>query len=288
MSNLSGKRIITVATTGAWPTKENTPNVPLQPSEIADEVYNCWKEGAAIAHIHCRDDRGNAAMVFEKFEETVRLIREKKGCDIILNITTSGGVNLKEEDRLRPFYELKPEMASYDCGSMNWAHSTVFENNPKFLEKLAGMMLEINVKPEIEVFDPGMIYNAAHYLKKGILKPPTHFQFCMGVPGGIKASTKNLAFMKDIMDAVAPGSTWSAFGVGAGAMEIMYAAIAMGGNVRVGMEDNVLYKKGQLADSNMQFVKRARRCIEEFTCEVATPDDARAILGLKKQEEHLP
>ena len=281
MSDLKNKRFITVATTGAWPMKEHNKNVPLEPAEIAEEVYNCWKEGAAVAHVHCRDAEGKAAMIFEKFEEAVRLIRGRKDCDILLNITTSGGVNLKEEDRQRPFYELKPELASYDCGTMNWQHVTIFENNPKFLEKLGTMMQEVNVKPEIEVFDPGMIYNAGYYIKKGILKTPCHFQFCMGVPGGIGATTKNLVFMKDTMEEVAPGSTWSAFGVGAGAMEIMYATIAMGGHVRVGMEDNVYYKKNVLAESNMQFVARAKRCIEEFNCEVATPQEARKILGLQ-------
>lgn len=281
MSDLKNKRIITVATTGAWPKKENNPNVPLTPVEIAREVYQCWQAGAAVAHIHCRDEQGNAAMIFEQFEETVRLIRAYKDCDIILNLTTSGGVNLKEEDRIRPFDELRPEMASYDCGTMNWQHTTIFENNPAFLEKLGLLMQERNVKPEIEVFDPGMIYNAGYYLKKGILKAPAHFQFCMGVAGGIAASTKNLVFMKDILDEVAPGSSWSAFGVGRGAMEILYATIAMGGHVRVGMEDNVLYKRGQLAESNMQFVARAKRLIEEYNCEAATPDEARQILGLK-------
>lgn len=280
--DLSNKRIITVATTGAWPKKENNPNVPLTPAEIAEEVYNCWKAGAAVAHIHCRDENGNAAMIYEQFEEAVSLIREKKDCDIILNLTTSGGVNLKEEDRIRPFYGLKPEMASYDCGSMNWQHSAIFDNHPKFLEKIGTLMQEQGVKPEIEAFDPGMIYNAGYYLKKGILKAPCHFQFCMGVAGGIAATTKNLVFMKDVMDEVAPGSTWSAFGVGKGAMEMTYAAVAMGGHIRVGMEDNVLYRKGQLAQSNVQFVERARRIIEEFTAEVATPAEARQILGLTK------
>jgi uncharacterized protein (DUF849 family) len=284
MSELKNKRIITVATTGAWPTKENTPNVPIEPHEIAEEVYNCWKEGAAVAHIHCRDDEGRAAMVFEKFEETVGLIRAKKDCDIILNITTSGGVNLKEDDRIRPFYELKPEMASYDCGTMNWANTTIFENNPKFLERLGTLMQEVGVKPEIEVFDPGMIYNAGYLVKKGFLKAPLHFQFCMGVAGGIRASTKNLVFMKDVMDEVAPGSTWSAFGVGAGAMETLYAAVALGGNVRVGMEDNVLYRKGVIAESNMVFVARAKRIIEEYGAEAATPDEARELLGLGRNE----
>jgi 3-keto-5-aminohexanoate cleavage enzyme len=213
-------------------------------------------------------------------KKTVELIRSYKDCDIILNLTTSGGVGLKEEDRIRPFYELKPEMASYDCGTMNWLHTTIFENHPAFLEKVGLLMQEVNVKPEIEAFDPGMIYNAGYYLKKGVLKTPLHFQFCMGCAGGIAATTKNLVFMKDTMEEVAPGSTWSAFGVGAGAMEIMYAAVAMGGHIRVGMEDNVLYRRGVLAESNVQFVERAKRVIEEFTAEVATPAEARQILGL--------
>jgi len=281
MGNRLDKRIITVATTGAWPTKENTPNVPIEPEEIAEEIYNCWKVGAAVAHIHVRNDRGEAAMDFNNFERVVTLMRTKySDCDIILNLTTSGGVNLKEEDRLRPFSELKPEMASYDCGTMNWLHSAVFENNPQFLERLGLLMQEVGVKPEIEVFDPGMIYNAEYYIKKGVLKTPAHFQFCMGCAGGIAANTKNLVFMKDVMDSVAPGSTWSAFGVGKNAMETLYAAIAMGGNVRVGMEDNVLYKKGVLAENNMLFVARAKRIIEEFGVDVATPTEAREILGL--------
>ena len=280
MAKTSNKRIITVATTGAWPTKENNPNVPLTPKEIAEDVYECWQAGAAVAHIHIRNDEGKASMDFEKFRETVALIREKKDCDIVLNLTTSGGVNLLEADRLRPFAELLPEMASYDCGTMNWQHTTIFENNPAFLEKLGLLMKEKNVKPEIEVFDPGMIYNAAYYIKKGVLKTPAHFQFCMGVPGGIAASTKNLLFMLETMNEVAPDSTWSAFGVGKGAMEILYATVALGGHVGVGMEDNVLYKKGQLAKSNAEFVARAKRVIEEYTCEVATPAEAREILGL--------
>jgi uncharacterized protein (DUF849 family) len=281
MSDLKNKRIITVATTGAWPTKENTPNVPIEPAEIAEEVYNCWKAGAAVAHIHVRNDLGKASMQFDKFEETVRLIRMKKDCDIILNLTTSGGVGLLEDDRIKPFHELRPEMASYDCGTMNWLHSSVFENNPAFLEKLGTMMQDDGVKPEIEVFDPGMIYNAQYYLKKGVLRAPLHFQFCMGCAGGIAASAKNLVFMKETMESVAPDSTWSAFGVGAGAMEILYTAVAMGGNVRVGMEDNVLYKKGVLAENNMVFVARAKRIIEEFNLEAATPAEARQILGLQ-------
>ena len=146
---------------------------------------------------------------------------------------------------------------------------------------MAKLFQELNVKPEIEAFDPGMIANAAYYLKKGVLKAPLHFQFCMGCANGIPGSVKNLVFMKETMDQLCPGSTWSTFGVGHSAMEIMYAAVALGGHIRVGMEDNVMYSKGVLADSNAQFVERAARVIREYGNEVATPAEAREILGLK-------
>ena len=149
------KCIITVATTGAWPKKSDTPYVPTQPKEIAEEVYACWKAGAAIAHIHVREEDESPAMKFEAFKETVELIREKKDCDIVLNLTTSGSVdpNLTLEDRTKHLKYLKPEMCSYDAGSMNWMHSTVFLNPPPFLEGLAKFTLEHTIKPELEIFD---------------------------------------------------------------------------------------------------------------------------------------
>lgn len=276
MSDLSNKVVLTIATTGAWPTKKENPNVPLTPKEIADDVYACWKAGASVAHIHVRDDEGNASMSYEKFKETLDYIRATD-CNIVLNTTTSGGIGLTDEVRIKPFSELRPEMASYDCGTMNWMHSTVFENRPEFLEKLGLKMQECNVKPEIEVFDAGMIYNALYYLKKGVLKAPLHFQFCLGTPGGMTATVENLVYLKSL---IPEGSTWSAFGVGKGHMPIMYTALALGGNIRIGMEDNVYYKYGELAESNVQFVERAKRLIEDMGKEVATPDEARQILGV--------
>ncbi len=280
--SLKNKRIITAAVTGAWPKKENNPNVPMTPEEICEDVYDCWQAGAAIAQLHMRDDEGNGTMDHNKFKKTVDLIHEKHpDCDIILNLTTSGDIYATDETRMEHVKELKPEMASYDCGSMNWLNSGLFLNSPTFLENLGKLFQETNTKPEIEAFDPGMIANAAYYVKKGILKTPLHFQFCMGCANGIPGTVKNLVFMKETMDQLCPGSTWSTFGVGHSAMEIMYAAIALGGNIRVGMEDNVMYAKGQLADSNKQFIERAVRVIREFGCEPATPDEARQILGLK-------
>ena len=276
------KTIITVATTGAHPKKEDNPNVPMTPAEIAEDVYACWKAGAAVAHLHMRDDKGAGAMNKAKFRQTVELLRARHpDCDIVLNLTTSGALGVSDEDRMAHVEELRPEMASYDCGSMNWLHSGVFLNPPPFLETLGKNLQSWGVKPEIEAFDPGMIANAAYYLKKGVLKAPLHFQFCMGCANGIPGTMKNLIFMKETMDELCPGSTWSCFGVGHSALTMLYGAVALGGHIRVGMEDNVMYAKGQLADSNVQFVERAVRVSREFGREVATPADAREILGLK-------
>ena len=276
------KTIITVATTGAHPRKEDNPNVPMTPAEIAEDIYACWQAGAAVAHMHMRDDQGNGSMDKEKFRQTVELLRANHpDCDIVLNMTTSGALGVTDEARMAHVEELRPEMASFDCGSMNWLHTSVFLNSPPFLEMLGRNLQTWGVKPEIEAFDPGMIANAAYYLKKGILKAPLHFQFCMGCANGIPGTMKNLIFMKETMDELCPNSTWSCFGVGHSALTMLYGAVALGGHIRVGMEDNVLYTKGVLADSNAQFVERAVRVSREFGRDVATPDDARKILGLK-------
>ncbi|MBE6009685.1 MAG: 3-keto-5-aminohexanoate cleavage protein [Lachnospiraceae bacterium] len=278
------KTIITAAVTGAWPKKENNPNVPMTPEEICEDVYDCWQAGAAIAHLHMRDDDGNGIMDPVRFKKTWDLLKERHpDCDIIINMTTSGDIHADDEIRVAHVKELKPEMASYDCGSMNWLNTGLFINSPKFLEDCGYLFQELGVKPEIEAFDPGMIGNAAYYLKKGVLVGPQHFQFCMGCANGIAGTMKNLVFMKETMESLCgKDNTWSCFGVGHSAMEMMYGAVALGGGIRVGMEDNVMYGRGQLADSNRQFVERAARVIREFGNDVATPDEAREILGLKK------
>ena len=276
--SLKDKTIITVAVTGAWPSKDDNPAVPLTPQEIAEDVYACWKAGAAVAHLHMRDDQGKGTMDVAKFEETMQLIREKKDCDIILNFTTSGDLNATDETRQVHLKQLKPEMASYDCGSMNWGHNALFINHPLFLEELAKTMKENNVKPEIEIFDAGMVYNSMYYLKKGVLEGTQHYQFVLGAAGGSDATVENLVYLKSLIPA---GSTWSALGTGKGHLPIMFAAIAMGGHIRVGLEDNVFYAKDQLAESNAQLVARAARVIKEFNKQPATPAEAREILGIK-------
>lgn len=265
-----------MAPTGAWPTKEDNPNVPLTPEEIAEDVYQCYQSGAAIAHLHMRDEEGKGTMDKKRFKETVALIKEK--CDIVLNLTTSGDLDATEETRMAHIKEIKPEMASFDAGSMNWMYNSVFLNHPKFLEKLAKTMKENNVKPEIEIFHSGMYNDSLYYKKNNLLESPVHYQFVLGTPGGIGASVDNLVHLKNMLS---DDATWSAFGVGRAHIPILYATIALGGHVRVGMEDNVYYSKEKLAESNAEFVERAVRLIKEANKEVASPDDARDILGLK-------
>jgi uncharacterized protein (DUF849 family) len=269
------KVIIAVATTGAWGSKKDSPHIPLTPDEISEEVINCGKAGASIAHIHARNQEGKESISTEIFSEIISKIKNKDK-NIILNLSTAGPP--PHHLRMLPIETLKPEMASYDCGSMNWLHKTVFVNDPEFLENLGLCMLENNIKPEIEIFDAGMMGNAIHYLKKGVLKAPLHFQFVLGAPGGMEATVKNLLFLYEMLP---KDSTWSAFGIGKDHLKIMYAALSLGATgIRVGMEDNLYYSKGNLAKSNVEFVERAVRIVREFGKEPATPDEARKILSL--------
>ncbi len=273
---MNTKTIITVATTGAFPTKEDNPNIPLTPKEIAADVYECWQAGAAIAHLHMRDDLGKGTMNLDKFRETVGLIREK--CDIVINLTTSGDLNATDETRMEHVIDLKPELASYDCGSMNWAHSGLFINHPKFLEKLGQVMIDNDVRPEIEIFDAGMFYNSLYYIKKNLIKTPAYYQLVLGAAGGTAATVENLVYLRNLLP---PEAHWSAFGIGKGHLPVLLTTLAMGGHVRVGMEDNVFYSKGQLAKSNAEFVARAVRLANEAGRSPATPAEARTILSLR-------
>lgn len=274
--NSKDKVIITAALTGAVTTKKDNPNLPTQPEEICKSALECYDAGAAMVHLHMRNEDDTPTMRFDRFEDTVSRIRAT-GCPVLLNLTSSGGQGFSWEERIKPFKELKPDMASFDAGTMNWLHSVVFMNEPEFLELCGKEMMEAGVKPEIEVFDMGMLNTAKYYLKKGILKGPAHFQLCLGAAGGMEATTENLLYL---VNHLPEDCTWSTFGIGRGANEVLLAALALGGNIRVGLEDNVYYNAGQKADSNAQFVKRACRIIKEMGKTPATPEEARAILGL--------
>lgn len=271
------KTIITVAPTGAWPTRQDNPNIPFTPIEIAEDVYRCWQAGAAICHLHMRDENGKGTMNTDRFEETVSLIRSK--CDIVINCTTSGDLKATDELRMAHLPLVKPEIASFDCGSMNWMHNSLFINHPLFLEKLGRLLQTYDIQPEIEIFDAGMIYNSLHYLEQGILKAPLLYQLVLGAAGGTAATIENLVYLKGLLP---PGANWSAFGVGKAHIPIMLATLALGGHIRVGMEDNVYFAPKKLAESNAQLVSRAVSMITIAGKAVASPDDARRILNLKR------
>ncbi|NLA11170.1 MAG: 3-keto-5-aminohexanoate cleavage protein [Firmicutes bacterium] len=272
------QRIITVAPTGAWPTKRENPNVPMTPQEIAEDVEACYHAGAAICHLHMRDEYGLPTMDAARFEEAVRLIK-KSGIDIIINLSTSGALDATDETRQAHIRSIRPEMASYNAGTMNWMHRFVFLNTPDFMEELGRTMLECGIKPEVEIFDAGMVYNAAHYVETGVLQAPVHYQLVLGAAGGMKATIDNLLFLKNLLPADA---TWSAFGIGRAHVPVMLTTLALGGHLRVGMEDNVYFAAGELAESNAQFVRRAAALIEHAGMKVATPEEAREILGLER------
>jgi uncharacterized protein (DUF849 family) len=269
------KRIISVALTGSWGRLDRNPFIPMTPDAIAADVKRCRAAGAAIAHLHMRDEAMQPRMDVRRFAETIALIRED--CDIIINMTSSGDPDGSDDVRLAPLSALKPEMASFDCGTMNWMHNSIFENHPRFLKKLGRLMQDHGIKPEIEIFDAGMLETAKYYLGTGLLKAPAHFQFVLGAPGGMAATVQDLAFLHAKLP---PGSTWSATGISSGHLSILFAALAMGGHIRVGLEDNLYFSKGVLA-TNVMLTERAARLVGEYGCEPASPDEAREILGIK-------
>ncbi len=275
--NPEPKTIITAAVCGSNPTKEMNPAVPYTPAEIADEVVACCEAGAAIAHVHVREpDTGAPSHRFELFEEVVERVRNR--CNIVLNLTTSG-LNLKGDDlinrRLEPI-KLKPELASLDIGSVNFT-SAPFINSPEFGDTAATRMREAGVKPEIEVFDIGHIAQARSMIDKGLFEAPPYFQLCMGIRWGIPATPENLLMMYRNLPANVP---WSVLGVGKNQLAMITMSLILGGHIRVGFEDNLYLKKGVLAKSNADFVKKAVLLSRSLDREVASPDEARKILGL--------
>lgn len=267
------KLIITAAMVGAEVTRQDNPNLPLTPEEIAQAAEEAWQAGASIIHLHVRDERGLPTQSADVFRETIDRIRRR--CDVIVQVSTGGATGMTAEERLQPV-TLSPEMATLTTGTVNFGDG-VFYNPPKDIEAFALAMKERGVKPEIEVFDVGMIGGAAALVKKGLVQPPLHYDLVMGVPGGIPGTPKDLLHLVESLPA---GSTWTVAGIGRAELPLGVMAILMGGHVRVGFEDNVYYSKGVLAESNAQLVARIARLARELGREVATPGEARAILGL--------
>ncbi|HUE75514.1 MAG TPA: 3-keto-5-aminohexanoate cleavage protein [Chloroflexota bacterium] len=267
------KLIISVATTGTWPTKDKTPHVPVTPDEIIADAVACREAGAAIVHIHARDSRQRMTQDPETLERIVSGIRERS--DILINLTTSGGVGeVAEEERFNPL-RFAPDLASFDAGSVNFGER-VFLNSPPFLAELARRMQEAGVKPEIECFDSGFITNAHRLADDKLLDRSLYFQFVLGVPGAAPATPRQLLHM---IEQIPGDSTWSICAIGRHQLPMNVMAIAMGGHARTGLEDNIYYRRGELA-TNAGLVERLVRIAREVGREVATPAEARALLNL--------
>jgi len=269
--------IITAAITGSRISRQTAPNIPITPDEIAQSAIECWEAGASIVHIHVRDPQtGLGTQDMGLFRQVVEKVR--KETDLILSLTTSGipGKNLPVEERLGPL-SLNPELASFDAGSINLGGS-VFVNTPEFLDQAAEAMKLKGVKPEIEIFDLGMVVTTLRMLEEGKLERPLHFQFVLGTPWGAPATPKSLLHL---LEHIPSDSTWSVIGIGKGHLPMAMMGLIMGGHIRVGMEDNIYYGKGVLARNNAQFVRRIVRIAREYGREPASTSEAREILGLK-------
>lgn len=273
------KLMITAAITGSRNTRDIAPYIPITPEEIAESAIECWNAGASIVHIHVRDPKnGLGTQDLELFRRVVAPLREKT--DLVLSLTTSGigGRNFPIEQRLIPL-ELQPELASLDAGSINLGGG-VFSNPPEFLDGAAKKMKEKGVKPEIEIFDLGMIVTTLRMRDEKKLDDPLYFQFVLGTPWGAPATPKSFLHL---YEHIPSNASWSVIGIGRGHLPMSMMGMIMGGHIRVGMEDNIYYEKGVLAKTNAQFVQRIVRISREYGREVASPAEARKILGLKQQ-----
>lgn len=267
--------IITCAITGAETTRDLQPNLPITPSEQAQAAADAVQAGASIIHLHVREEDGAPSQRVERFQEAITLIR-KKAPGAIIQISTGGAVGASIDSRAEPL-SLKPEMASLNLGTMNFGND-VFFNHPRDIVALAARMRQMNVLPELEIYEAGMLENGLRLAKQGVLRDPMHFQFVLGVPGGMSGDLRNLMHLISLLP---PGSQWGVAGVGRFQLPLATHAILLGGHVRVGFEDNIYYKKGEVARSNAQLVERIKRLAGELGREVATPAQARSILGLQ-------
>lgn len=267
------KLIITAAITGAETQKEMNPHIPFSAEEQAEAAFGCWKAGASVMHLHVRDAQGKPSQSVELFEKVSKLIRER--CDLILQYSTGGAVGTPVAERMAPL-KLKPEMASLNVGSINFGDE-VFENLPKDVAALAAEMKRLGIKPEIEVYDLGMLEYGVSLVKAGVVPAPAHFQFVLGTKHGISGAPENFFHMKSKLP---EGCTFAVAGVGRVQLQATPLAIVSGGHVRVGFEDNLYFSKGVLAESNAQLVQRVADLAKILQREVANPAEARSILGI--------
>ncbi|HEV7180760.1 MAG TPA: 3-keto-5-aminohexanoate cleavage protein [Candidatus Baltobacteraceae bacterium] len=265
--------IITCAPVGAEVMPEATPHLPFTPAKLGETARAIREAGASIVHIHCRNDDGSNTHDVARFREAYEQVRANS--DLIVQFSTGGAIGMTPDERASVL-QLRPEMATLTCGSVNFGDE-IFENSFPIMRGILAKMHEFGVKPELEIFDKGHLANARRLAKEGHLNLPQHVDLVLGVPGGMEATVQNLA---DLVDDLPEGCSWSVAGIGRQQLPMALAAIAMGGHVRVGLEDNLYYSKGRLA-RNEELVARVARIAEEAGRSVATPVQAREMLGLK-------
>jgi uncharacterized protein (DUF849 family) len=301
----SDKVIITCAITGSVHTPSMSPHLPITPTQIADQAVAAAAAGAAILHLHARDPAtGRPTQAPERFMEFLPRIKQATGA--VLNITTGGGLGMPLEERMAPARQVKAEVASLNMGSMNfgvwemagkrteWQHEweapylastwdLIYPNTFKMIDTIITELGDRNgTKFEFECYDVGHLYNLAYFVERGRVKPPFLVQCILGVRGGIGADLENLQHMVRIADKLFGDDYYlSCLGTGRSQMGFLTQAALLGGNVRVGLEDSLYIGRGQLAESNAQQVAKVRRILEELGREIATPDEARQMLGLK-------
>jgi uncharacterized protein (DUF849 family) len=287
---MSRQVIVTCAVTGASALSRNSRYVPITPKQIADEIVNAAKAGAAIAHVHVRDpETGAASSELKLYEETVDRVRSS-AIDIILNLTGGPGARydppveetgeavgvVSPAKRIQHIVKLRPEICTLDVATMNFGPNAIV-NTPTHLKFMAAGMVAAGVKPELEVFDLGHVRLALQLLKEGHLPTPPLFQFCLGIPGGAPATTEAMLLMKGLVEA---GTTWAAFGISRAEFPMVAQSVILGGHVRVGLEDNLFLSEGELSKGNAPLVERACAIVNSLGCSVATPNEARALLSL--------
>jgi 3-keto-5-aminohexanoate cleavage enzyme len=271
------KLIITAAICGAEVTKEQNPNVPYTVEEIGIQAELAYTAGASIIHLHVRYDDGTPTQDKERFRKCILEIHDR--CpDVIILPSTGGAVGMTAEERLQPIYlDPPPQIATLDCGTVNFGGNAIFINTELMVIEFAEKMNALRIKPELEIFDKGMIDTVLRLHKKGIIKSPMHFNFVLGVPGGIAATTENLVFL---VNSLPKGSTYTVTAIGRHEFPMIIQSIAMGGHARVGFEDNLFISKGVLAASNGELVEKVVKIAKCMGRSVAKPKEAARIMRL--------
>jgi len=270
--------IISVAITGSVPKKADTPAVPVTVPEQIESTHEAYEAGAALVHVHVRDENEAPSSDPDRFAAFLEGVREH--CpDIIVQFSTGG--RGREPEKRGSMLHLKPDMASLATGSVNFPNM-IYENHPELIAELASRMREHGIKPELEIFDLAMLYNGAALAERGEIDAPAHVQFVLGIPGALPARREILEFQVAQLEEILPGSTWTAAGVGRWQLQVNHWALEMGGHCRTGLEDNIRYDKDRLAASNAELVARVADLCGNYDRHPATPAEARRLLALAR------